>query len=370
MEISPGIRFLSRPFAIILLLFIAGYAAKIPPHLVSFKFALLGVPTYTGLHIWAARVLHFDILADLRRNWNVSYLLEVLRELLVAPHTHTVNLRIGWEGYNFTTEPEYIKIILATDFSSYVKSDALRECMGSVLCTHPDNFVPLGSLLGTGVFNSDGEIWKFHRAATRPFFTSDRISDFEIFACLADCAIGRMKEGLRAGHADLANRFTLDSTTSFLFGSCVDSLAAPLPYPATVSVAVIHHISSRFGWVWPLLELSGNTARVPMRVVDAYLAPIMRSGTAERETLLDELLDELLYLTSDPKVLKDEMCVASHLTPNSSLPGSTSSSARTAQSQYPPVTHAGVHSEARHHQQRTHLRRLLVRAPTFLLLLI
>ncbi|KAJ7473472.1 cytochrome P450 monooxygenase pc-1 [Mycena latifolia] len=345
MEISPGIRFLSRPFAIILLLFIAGYAAKIPPHLIFFCTAL-GVPTYSVLHIWAARVLqrirarasgarlvpiapgrwpaNLDILADLRRNWNVSYPLEVLRELLVASHANTVNLRIGWDDYIFTTEPEYIKIILAIDFSNYVKGDALRECMGSVL--------------GTGVFNSDGEMWKFHRAATRPFFNRDRISDFEIFACHADRAIERMKERLREGHAvdfqDLANRFTIDSATSFLFGSCVDSLAASLPYPATVSAvpcsappstahsdvfsaaysAAIHHISSRsrFGWVWPLLELAGDATRAPMRVVDAYLDPIMRAAVrrgrapvkaAEPETLLDELLN----LTSDPKVLKDEM---------------------------------------------------------------
>jgi hypothetical protein len=32
-----------------------------------------------------------------------------------------LNLRIGWDDYIFTTEPEYIKIILATDFTNYVK---------------------------------------------------------------------------------------------------------------------------------------------------------------------------------------------------------------------------------------------------------
>ncbi|KAK6988131.1 cytochrome P450 [Favolaschia claudopus] len=116
---------------------------------------------------------------------------------------------------------EHIKLILATDFSNYVKGNALRDLMNSVL--------------GTGVFNSDGEMWKFHRGATRPFFNRDRISDFEIFAHHADRAIERMKERLREGYAlnfqDLAGRFTMDSATSFLFGSCVDSLSAPLPYP-------------------------------------------------------------------------------------------------------------------------------------------
>ncbi|KAJ7692945.1 cytochrome P450 [Mycena rosella] len=345
MELSPGIRFISLPLAILLLLLVAGYAANIPLHLVLF-YAALGVSTCSVLRIWTARILQYirartsgarlvptargrwlgnlDILADLRRNWNVSYPLEVLREVLVSSHTNAVNLRIGWDDYIFTTEPEHIKIILATDFSNYIKGDFLRECMGSVL--------------GTGVFNSDGEMWKFHRAATRPFFNRHRISDFDIFAHHADRAIERMKERLRAGYAidfqDLASRFTMDSATSFLFGSCVDSLAAPLPYPASASAspcptapparsdvfsaaytAAIEHISSRsrIGWIWPLLELGGDATHTSMRIVDDYLTPIVRAAVdrgaagnlkgAEPETLLDELLN----LTSDPKVLKDEM---------------------------------------------------------------
>ncbi|KAJ7458072.1 hypothetical protein FB451DRAFT_1508412 [Mycena latifolia] len=71
---------------------------------------------------------------------------------------------------------------------------------------------------------------------------------------------------------------------------------------------------SRVGWVWPLLELTGDATRVPMRVVDAYLAQIMRAKVrrgpasvkaAEPETLLARILNTHKY--TDPKVLKDEM---------------------------------------------------------------
>ncbi|KAJ7907101.1 cytochrome P450 [Mycena leptocephala] len=347
---SPGIRLLSRLLAVLSLLLIAGYAVNIPPHLVL-VYTILGVPLLSALRIWAARITqhrraraagarlvpiapgrwlgNLDIIRDLRRNWNVSYPLEVLRKLLVVSHANTLNLRIGWDDYIFTTEPEYIKIILATDFTNYVKGDAFRECMGSVL--------------GTGVFNSDGEMWKFHRGATRPFFNRDRISDFEIFSRHADRAIERMKERMHAGYPvdfqDLASRFTMDSATSFLFGSCVDSLAAPLPYPSTTSPpppflvpaspdpadvftaaydTAINHISSRsrFGWIWALFELTGDKTRAPMQVVDAYLKPIIAAAVARKHALgvdgrpkgePETLLDELLNLTSDPKVLKDEM---------------------------------------------------------------
>ncbi|KAJ7841875.1 cytochrome P450 monooxygenase pc-1 [Mycena olivaceomarginata] len=339
--ISPGIRLLSGPFAIISLLLVVGYAVKIPVHVVllcTVGAAVVLAPARICLrrilqHIKAraagARLVptargrylgNLDILADLRKEWNVSYPFEVLRKSLAGSQTIALNLRIGWDDYIFTTQPEYIKLILATDFANYVKGDALRYCMGSVL--------------GTGVFNSDGEMWKFHRGATRPFFNRDRISDFEIFARHADHAIERMKERMRTGYAvdfqDLAGRFTVDSATSFLFGSCVDSLAAPLPYPSTApspfpapaspdgadvftaaySTAINHVASrSRFG---------SRAMQHPkqMRVVDAYLEPIIAEAVARKSALEvngmpkgepETLLDELLNLTSDPKVLKDEM---------------------------------------------------------------
>ncbi|KAJ7230851.1 cytochrome P450 monooxygenase pc-3 [Mycena haematopus] len=346
--ISPGIRLLLRPIGILSSLLAVGYAVNIPAYLVLLCVsgaapvliaALIGyrrlaqhisaraagarlVPTIRGR--WPGNL---DILTDLRREWNVSYPFQVLTQALTVAHTNVVNLRIGWGDYIFTTEPEYIKLVLATDFANYVKGDAFRHCMGSVL--------------GTGVFNSDGEMWKFHRGATRPFFNRDRISDFEIFAHHADRAIDGMKERMRAGYAvdfqDLAGRFTMDSATSFLFGSCVDSLGAPLPYPSTApspflspaspspadvftaaySTAINHIASrSRFGWIWPFFELTSDATQPQMRVVDAYLEPIITAAVARKTTLAVEgapknepetLLDELLNLTSDPKVLKDEM---------------------------------------------------------------
>ncbi|OBZ66746.1 hypothetical protein A0H81_13207 [Grifola frondosa] len=39
----------------------------------------------------------------------------------------------------------------------------------------------MNSLFGIGVFNSDGEMWKFHRSMTRPFISRERISHFELF---------------------------------------------------------------------------------------------------------------------------------------------------------------------------------------------
>jgi hypothetical protein len=86
----------------------------------------------------------------------------------------------------FTIEPEHIKNILATQFNNFEKGSSL--------------FVALQSLLGIGVFNSDGDIWKFHRTTARPFFNKDRIVDFENFErhvqLALDSAQSRIDEGI------------------------------------------------------------------------------------------------------------------------------------------------------------------------------
>ena len=44
------------------------------------------------------------------------------------------------------------------------------------------------------------DMWKFHRGITRPFFTRDRISHFNIFDRHAEYAITQIKSRLRAGY--------------------------------------------------------------------------------------------------------------------------------------------------------------------------
>ncbi|PPQ73115.1 hypothetical protein CVT26_014736, partial [Gymnopilus dilepis] len=134
---------------------------------------------------------------------------------------HTFNFRILFENRFFTTEPEYIKAILASQFENFEK--------GRVICEQ--NKV----ILGTGVFNSDGDMWKFHRSMTRPFFSKERISHFDIFDRHASSALRQLRTRLAEGYPvdiqDLASRFTMDSATEFLFAQDVRSLDAGLPYP-------------------------------------------------------------------------------------------------------------------------------------------
>ncbi|KAK2462197.1 hypothetical protein APHAL10511_005785 [Amanita phalloides] len=245
------------------------------------------------------------------------------------------DLYMMYSDYYFTASPEYVKLMLATDFTNFVKGEKFQEAMGAVL--------------GTGVFNSDGDMWKFHRSITRPFFTRDRIRDYELLHRHSKVAVSQLKQRLRKGYAvdfqDLMSRFTLDTASEFLFGSCVDSLSAGLPYPynvtqpsyADVSDADLNHSRSAnafanafleaqaaiaerefLGWIWPLYQIWEDKTRKPMQIVDGYIEPIIREALAKKKAGLFEkktsehpedgetLLDHLVQVTEDPKLLKDE----------------------------------------------------------------
>jgi len=254
----------------------------------------------------------------------------------VKENGNTITLRILWEDRVFTTEPEHIKAILATQFNSFVKG--------------PVFFDSAVSLLGTGVFNSDADIWKFHRSMTRPFFNRDRISDFEIFEKHADDAIGqlkmRLKQGFPVDFQDMISRFTLDSATDFLFGKDVRSLSAGLVYPPGSPLAKNEEFDNhpanrfahafieaqlgtayrgRFGQNWRLFEFWSDRVKKHMRVCHDFIDPILKEALAkkqalkeaglisdknekEREVLEGEtLLAHLVNYTEDLTVIRDEI---------------------------------------------------------------
>ncbi|GJJ08896.1 hypothetical protein Clacol_003116 [Clathrus columnatus] len=229
-----------------------------------------------------------------------------------------------------TFEPEYIKTILATNFDNFEKGPRFRKMFRSVL--------------GNGVFNADGDIWKFHRAMTRPFFVRDRVTDFDIFDRHADIAINKMIERLSEGEPidfqDVMSRLTLDSATEFLFGSCVHSLAAPLPYahnsPRTTNVTSLHindrfakafaeaqaevTLRSRLGDLWPLRDIFGDQTRDSMAIINEYIDPILqeaienkkpksKGGDAQAEKLEgpETLLSHLVQETDDIDIIRDEV---------------------------------------------------------------
>ncbi|KAJ3886114.1 cytochrome P450 [Lentinula edodes] len=292
-----------------------------------------------------------EVLASVMRSFGNGYIGEAYLEW-AQKYGNTYMYQAYTETRVMTLEPEHIKAILATQFNNFEK--------GLV------NYQQLKSLLGSGVFNSDGkyfhmtskngtvdceiitgDMWKFHRNMTRPFFTKTRISDFDIFERHADDTISAMKQRLAQGYPiefqDAIGRFTLDSATEFLFGKDVGSLGAGLPYPKGAPTiqkdsSTFDHPSNVFvraftqgqdqaalrgrrGDMWPLAEFWSDKVKAQRAHVDNFTNPILQErrneqlarGTTSRSKESDEdgegetFLDHLIRSTDDDQIIRDEL---------------------------------------------------------------
>ncbi|KAJ3476584.1 hypothetical protein NLI96_g11058 [Meripilus lineatus] len=258
---------------------------------------------------------------------------------------HTFNFRLMGENRVFTAEPEYIKTILATDFPGYEKGKRNDDLTFQI--PHSITFRTLLPFSDAGPFGYRGfQLGRFHRGMTRPFFSRDRISHFDIFDRHAEDALNqvrlRMKEGYPIDWQDLVSRFTLDSATEFLFGKDVKSLAAGLPYPpssdrvrsesdssnpanafaeAFLEAQNLSATRGRYSSAWALLEILGDKVAVQMKTIDNFIQPILQSAlekkaqkkaqgelpTNGKDVADDEtLLGHLVNLTDDRQILRDE----------------------------------------------------------------
>jgi len=169
---------------------------------------------------------------------------------------------------------------------------------------------------------------RFHRSMTRPFFSKDRISDFELFDRHTDHVIAKMKERFKEGVAvdvqDVLSRFTLDSATEFLFGQDVKSLSADLPYPSTCNKASPRtHPSDRFalafiraqehlflrmiyGKLWPLVDFWEDVVAEDRKITNEFIDPLIQAalerkkaakGVYEVDREDSTLLDHLVHQT-------------------------------------------------------------------------
>jgi len=162
---------------------------------------------------------------------------------------------------------------------------------------------------------------------TRPFFSRERVSDFEIFNRHADQVVIKMKErfnqGIPVDIQDLLLRFTLDTATEFLFGQNVKSLSAELPYPSThKGYTRPTHPSDEFalafnrtqeytfpralyGRVWPLFEFWKDSVTAERNLTDKFINPLIEAalqrknanGVYELNKEGGSLLDHLVNLT-------------------------------------------------------------------------
>ncbi|GIZ38284.1 hypothetical protein CKM354_000170400 [Cercospora kikuchii] len=117
----------------------------------------------------------------------------------------------------FTSDPENIKAMLATQFSDYDLGPTRHAIMGEVL--------------GDGIFVQDGKKWEHSRAMLRPNFVREQVSDLDMEERHVQDLFKVMpvKNDGWTDFLDIQTRFfrlTIDAATEFLFGESVDSQIA------------------------------------------------------------------------------------------------------------------------------------------------
>ncbi|KAI5892277.1 cytochrome P450 [Schizophyllum commune H4-8] len=326
---------------------------QLPVHVIAIAVLLVNLLLSLGQRVWAqsrnrrkaaamgaviAPAVHsrlpFGIshMLNSRRTVGKAMFTDLMGNWAKETNSNVFRVEILGDARIITLEPEHVKAILATQFEEFEKGHVQRQ---------------LGrSLLGQGVFNSDGDMWKFHRTITRPFFSKDRIAHFDIFDRHAEGILSQAKTRLAQGFPidfqDMVARFTLDSATEFLFGHDVDSAGAGLPYPPGSPLAFAglrDHPSDRFvdaftegqnlmalrtrtsGTAWPLFEFWQDRVAAKRRVVDEFVNSILdesafvgagqdveaKVGAAGKPGEEDTLLHHLLNYTQVRQVLTDEV---------------------------------------------------------------
>lgn len=152
----------------------------------------------------------FRLLENKRQGISMDYH-RTRYDRLPAPHVPLFSFTVFGKRQIMTRDPENIKAILSTQFSDFDMSH--RRSV----------FYPV---LGDGIFASDGETWRHSRAVLKPQFTRGQIGRLETLEPHVQLLVKhvRLHNGQAFDMQELFFRFTVDSSSSFLFGESAKSL--------------------------------------------------------------------------------------------------------------------------------------------------
>ncbi|KAI6099104.1 cytochrome P450 [Pisolithus sp. B1] len=226
-----------------------------------------------------------------------------------------INFRIMFEDKIFTTEPEHIKAILATQFNSFEKG---KPSTGVAIAFSYNDF--RSRVLGRTKRSTGNWSVQLGRRNMEvpslydPTHTEDALSQ----------AKARLQEGYPVDFQDMVGRFTLDSATEFLFGKNVDSLSAGLVYPkgslpgrnqehtnhaSNIFVRAFSEAQSQamlrsaLGTVWRLAEFWSDRIQKDIEVCHEFIDPILKDALEMKRSIKEK---RAIHRT-DRSVITDEI---------------------------------------------------------------
>ncbi|KAF9186006.1 hypothetical protein BGZ51_001372 [Haplosporangium sp. Z 767] len=186
------------------------------------------------------------------------------------------------QGFTLTTEvighclilvfePSSVQHILVKNFENYPKGPAFHKA-----------FSPF---MGTGIFNADGAAWKNQRALARPHFQVTEYKGAAHIETQINQVFNILDKAIAAGDIvdaqDLWSRYTIDTATGFLFGSCVNALDVP----QHKFVSAFNYSQKICGWKIRLCDYQGlvPAKEFPQKIkdMDEVLMPIVDAAIAK-----------------------------------------------------------------------------------------
>ena len=196
----------------------------------------------------------------------------------------------------FTTDPDNIKAILATQFPEFGKGSFFNW-----LWTE---------FLGQGIFNADGAVWSHARALIRPQFLKERVAELHNFEDKIKLVFKLIKSGQETDIRDIWFRFTLDAATEHLFGHCAESLTGDNSFAENFArVQELQTRRARNGPLMPLFRAQNRELTQEIKKMDDYVQKYIKVAL-ERDTDDEDdvsLLSALVKENRDPVFLRDSL---------------------------------------------------------------
>ncbi|KAJ4845689.1 hypothetical protein Tsubulata_028768 [Turnera subulata] len=236
---------------------------------------------------------------DRMHDWLVNYLSE----------TRTVVVPMPFTTYTYIADPANVEHVLKTNFPNYPKGETYHSYMEV--------------LLGDGIFNADGELWRKQRKTASFEFASKNLRDFstvvfkeyslKLSSILCEASFHNQEVDMQ----ELLMRMTLDSICKVGFGVEIGTLAPDLPENSFAQAFDTANIIVTLRFVDPLWKIKkflnvGTEALLDksIKVIDDFTYAVIRRRKTEMEEarknrkndkIKHDILTRFVVLSEDPE---------------------------------------------------------------------
>ncbi|KDP41226.1 hypothetical protein JCGZ_15633 [Jatropha curcas] len=235
---------------------------------------------------------------DRMHDWLVAYLSELRTVVVPMPFT----------TYTYIADPASVEHVLKTNFSNYPKGETYHSYMEV--------------LLGDGIFNADGELWRRQRKTASFEFASKNLRDFstivfrEYSLKLSSILSNASFQNQEIDMQELLMRMTLDSICKVGFGVEIGALAPNLPDNCFAQAFDAANIIVTLRFIDPLWKIKkflnvGSEALLDksIKIIDDFTYSVIYKRKAEIEAARKighekgkhDILSRFIELGEDPE---------------------------------------------------------------------